>query len=88
MFAMIFSNFQKLRHARESPSYYYYYYYYYYYTSRLERLQPCRNEISPSFRVSHLQNIHIQRSGYLKFSFSNACSKYGTKQLLSGRDRS
>ena len=85
MFAMIFSNFRKLRHARESPSYYYYYYYY---TSRLERLQPCRNEISPSFRVSHLQNIHIQRSGYLKFSFSNACSKYGTKQLLSGRDRS
>ena len=53
MFAMIFSNFRKLRHARESPSNYYYYYYYYY-TSRLERLQPCRNEISPSFRVSHL----------------------------------
>ena len=52
MFAMIFSNFRKLRHARESPSNYYYYYYYY--TSRLERLQPYRNEISPSFWVSHL----------------------------------
>ena len=25
MFAMIFSNFWKLRHAQESPSYYYYY---------------------------------------------------------------
>ena len=54
MFAMIFSNFRKLQHARESPSNYYnyyYYYYYYYYTSRLERLQPCRNEISPSFNL-------------------------------------
>ena len=49
MLAMIFSNFWKLRHARESSSNYYYYYYY---TSRLERLQPCRNEISPSLRVS------------------------------------
>ena len=29
----------------------------------------------------------IQRSGYLKFSFSNACSNYGTKQLLSSIDR-
>ena len=45
MFAMIFSNFRKLRHARESPSKYYYYY-----TSRLERLQPYRNEISPMAR--------------------------------------
>ena len=76
MFAMIFSNFWKLRHARESSSCYYYYY------SCLERLQPCHSEICPNFQLTHLQNIPIQRSGYLKFLFSNACLRYGTKQLL------
>ena len=40
MFAVIFINFSKLRHARESPSsdYYYYYYYYYYYSG--DDIQP------------------------------------------------
>ena len=47
MFAMIFSNFWKLRHARESPSSYYYY-------SCLERLQPCRSGICPNFQLTHL----------------------------------
>ena len=31
--------------------------------------------------------IPLQCSGYQKFSFSNACLKYDTKQLRSGRDR-
>ena len=82
MFAMIFSNFWKLRHARESSSYYYYYY------SCLERLQPCHSGICPNFQLTHLQNIPIQRSGYLKFLFSNACFKIWHKTAPSRRDRS
>ena len=47
MFAVIFINLLKLRHARESPSDYYYY-------SRLERLEPCSSETGLNFQLTHL----------------------------------
>ena len=55
--------------------------------SCLERLQPHRNEIYADELLYHLQNISTQCSGYLKTSFSNATTIYGTKQLLPRHDR-
>ena len=43
--------------------------------------------IYPDKLLNYLQNISTQCSGYLKSSFSNATTRYGTKQLLPGRNR-
>ena len=39
--------------------------------SCLERLEPYCYNICSNFQLTHLENIPIQRSGYLKTSFSN-----------------